>query len=181
MTELRVLIKEAADKCAAAWAENPNAKFAWTCHHEILCEALTEPAESRIKYILENKVESERVTRLNNFRPVRVALLPGVVKAGVDWDKARVDWDKARADWNKAQVDYDKAWADRNKARADYDKAGVDYDKAWADRNKARADYDKAGEDWVKAWTDYAAELTILHNTDWPDNTWNGKSIFKEE
>ena len=130
-------IKEAAINCRAAWAECPDAKFAWTCHHGILWEPLTEPAESRIKYILEEKYESEIVTRLNNFRPVRVALPPEVEKAGMDYLKAR-------ADAGKAWLHYQKVWEDLKKASADY-----------------------------------AAELTTLHNTDWPDNTWNGKSIFK--
>ena len=54
----------------AAWATHPNATEAWCCHHKILWEKLTEPAEVRLQYILDNKPEHELVVRLNNFRPV---------------------------------------------------------------------------------------------------------------
>ena len=64
-------IKKAADRCRAAFAVYPNATHAWCCHHEIFYEELIEPAENRIQFILKNKIESEQITRLNNFRPVQ--------------------------------------------------------------------------------------------------------------
>jgi hypothetical protein len=66
-------ISAAADLCRAAFKAFPNATHAWCCHHEVLCEPLTESFENRIDYILSDKAESERVVRLNNFRPVQDA------------------------------------------------------------------------------------------------------------
>ena len=56
--------------CREAWTAHPEATHAWCCHHEGLYEKLTEPAENRIAYILNNKAAREQVCRLNNFRPV---------------------------------------------------------------------------------------------------------------
>ena len=64
-------IEKSAENCRKAFAKYPDAKWAWCCHHEVFYEELTEPAESRIAYILTDKPESERVVRLNNFRPIR--------------------------------------------------------------------------------------------------------------
>ena len=100
--------------CRKAWKDNP-AKLAWCCHHTILIEPLTEPAENRIAHILSAKPLNEQAIRLKNFRPVRVTL-------PAELDKARAEWNKASAEWNK--------------------------------------------------------ELTALHAQDWPNNTWNGESIF---
>ena len=64
-------IEKSAENCRKAFAKYPDAKWAWCCHHKVFYEELTEPAESRIANILTDKPESERVVRLNNFRPVR--------------------------------------------------------------------------------------------------------------
>lgn len=158
--------------CQKAWADVPNAKFAWCCHHGIELERLTQPAQGRIYYIVRFKPSDEQEARLNNFRPV-ISQLPA-------------DYDKASADYDKASADYNKAWADYNKARADYYKArSVDYNKARADYYKAEADLEKARVDYGKARTDYKAranldkeEISRLHKLDVPNHTWNGVDIF---
>ncbi len=78
-------IEEAVTECRKAWGEfftenglSANALFfpdrtriqAWCLHHEVHHEALTEPIENRIRYILEEKRPSERVCRFRNLRPM---------------------------------------------------------------------------------------------------------------
>ena len=59
------------------------------------------------------------------------------------------------------------------------EKALADYYKAWDVYIKARADWNKTWADYEKALRENKEELIKLHNEDWPDNSWNGKSIFK--
>ena len=152
-------IKEELKACKKAFTSNPKAKFAWTCHHTVLIELLTEPYQNRIKYIMTGKPESERAVRLRNFRPVRIKLPARLIKAGAEYDKAR-------AEYNKTRAEYDKAGAELDKARAEYNKAWAEYNKAWAKWDKARAEYINKGK------------ATRDHDSDWPDNTWNGSNIF---
>src|SRR5260370_30063422 len=68
-------IKMAADRCRKAFKDAEYGSFVWCCHHTIRIEKLTElNAEVRIRYILMYKNESEKVVRLNNFRPVKSKL-----------------------------------------------------------------------------------------------------------
>ena len=62
-------IDEEAAACRAAWAAEPDAKYGAHIHHEGPCEALTEPIEARIAFILANKVPRERALRLRLMRP----------------------------------------------------------------------------------------------------------------
>jgi Fe-S cluster biosynthesis and repair protein YggX len=194
-------IEAAAKRCRAAFAKYPEAKFAWCCHHEEFCEPLTEPAENRIQFILKNKASSERVKRLNNFRPVR------------DYKKfqpALAEYEKVRqttlAEYEKvcqtAWAEYEKvcqtAWAEYEKVRqtalAEYEKvcqpALAEYEKvcqpALAEYEKvcqtALAEYEKVCQ---TAWAEYekvcqtaAKPLKKLYKQDVPSGTWNGRSIF---
>ena len=161
-------IKEELKACRKAFTSNPKAKFAWTCHHAVLVEFLTEPWQNRIKYIMTEKAESERAVRLRNFRPVRIELPAKLIKAGAEYDKAKAEWNKAWAEYDKAGAELGKAWAEYDKAGAEYGKAGAEYDKARAELEKAEADY----------FNSKATKATRDHDSDWPDNTWNGKDIF---
>jgi len=96
MTELKSAEQELSD-CKAAWSASPKAKFAWTCHHQILIEPLTEPYQNRIDYILSDKDNSEHAVRFRNFRPVRITLLPELDKAYAEWNKELTDLHKQ--DW----------------------------------------------------------------------------------
>ena len=126
-TELKSIEEEKQD-CIEAFKANPDTKFAWCCHHDVLIEALIEPWLNRVNYISSDKPKAEQASRFRSFRPVRVALTYQVVKA--------------MAECVKALAERDKAW--------------YVYDKVV---------------------TEYHSELTLLHNQDWPDNTWNGKQV----
>ena len=184
-------IEAAAKRCRAAFAKYPDAKFAWCCHHKWFSEPLTEPAENRIQFILKNKAQSERVTRLNNFRPVR------------DEKKFKPLYDKYEADCKPLNDKYeadcktlnDKYAADRKTL---YDKYEADCkpldDKYAADRKTLNDKYaadckpldDKYAADRKPLNDKYLADCKLLqkpllklYKQDVPLGTWNGKSIFK--
>ena len=104
-----------ASKCREAFEGVEVGAIVQHCHHERWLERLTEPAENRITFILENKAKDEQAERLRRFRPL----------ADADWQKADADWQKAYADWQKADADKQKAYADKQKADADKQKADV--------------------------------------------------------
>ena len=166
-------INEELKACKKAFTSNPEAEFAWTCHHAVLVEHLTEPYQNRIEYIMTEKPESERAVRLRNFRPVRIKLPARLIKAGVELDKARAEYVRAWAEYCKAWAEYDKAEAEWYKAWPEYNKAWDEYCKARAEYNKTRAEYGKAKAEYINKGKD-----TKDHDFDWPDNTWNGSNIF---
>ena len=114
-------IDGALKRCRAAFAKYPNAKWAWCCHHEVIAEQLSEPAETRIRYILENKPRSELVARFNNFRPVR------------DENKFK----PARAEYERVES---PAWAEYERvtspARAEYERVTS---QAWAEYERVKS------------------------------------------
>jgi hypothetical protein len=143
-------IKIEAAACRAAFANSNIGDAVWCLHHETLIETLTEPAESRIAYILSNKPEHERARRLREFRPV-VGPLPG-------------EYNTAWAAYSTARAAYDTAWAAYSTARAAYNTAWAAYSTAWVAYNTARAAY--------------APALEAQHRAECPDSTWNGRTIF---
>ena len=84
-------INRAAEECRKAFEGIEVGALVSHCHHEQWLERLTEPAENRIRFILENKSVREQAERLRRFRPF-------------DWEKADADWEKAYADWKKADA-----------------------------------------------------------------------------
>ena len=82
------------------------------CHHEVLCEMLTEPVENRIAYILTSKSDNPAL-RLRLMGPpiVDVAVL-----ADAEWRKAYAEWRKADAELSKADAELSKAYAELSKA-----------------------------------------------------------------
>ena len=70
MTLHLLSIDAEAAACRAAFAACPDAAHAAHVHHEEPCEALTEPIENRIAYILREKPEHERALRLRLMRPI---------------------------------------------------------------------------------------------------------------
>lgn len=64
---------------------------------------------------------------------------------------------------------------------ADCRKADADLNKTVADRGKTAADLNKAAADLRRVYADHSAELIAQYDHEWPDNTWNGKSIFPED
>ena len=90
-----------ASKCREAFEGVEVGAIVQHCHHERWLERLTEPAENRITFILENKAKDEQAERLRRFRPLADA---DKQKADADWQKAYADKQKAYADWQKADV-----------------------------------------------------------------------------
>ena len=185
MTLVLKSIEEEAADCRRAFEGVEIGGLVLHCHHEVLSERLSEPAEHRIAYILDYKLEHERALRLRLFRPVSL----DVINRNADWQKADADWQKADADWQKADADWQKANADWQKANADLQKANADRQKADADWQKADADWQKADADWQKAYADREkadadrqkadAELgTLVHFDVCKDCPWDGQTIF---
>ena len=71
--------------------------YYWHVHHEVLCEALTEPIQNRIDYIKSDKPASEVETRLRCMTPV---LHPGELPA--KWREAYAKLEEAGAKWREA-------------------------------------------------------------------------------
>jgi hypothetical protein len=155
--------------CRAAFLAYPDSKWVWCCHHEKHCEPLTDPAVNRIYFILLSKTSCEQAIRLHNFRPCKNAEAMAQAQKACDeavdlaikaYDKAAVQAKKA---YNETLVQADKVWHE----------AMVQADKTWLE---AVVQADKA---YNKAVTLANKALRVMHKKEWPDNTWNGKSIFK--
>lgn len=112
--ELGTVVEEAA-LCRAAFAGSSVGDWVLHCHHRVLVEQLTVPAENRIAYILAYKTNP--ALRLRLFRPLgkkfieaeefhaacvkRDLALAEWSKDGLAaWDKARIHWDLAFGDWD---------------------------------------------------------------------------------
>ena len=100
MLVLKSIEEEAAD-CRKAFEGVTVGTLVLHCHHEVLSEALSEPAEHRIAYILDHKPKDEQALRLRLFRPVS----QDVINRNADRQKAYADWQKAYADWQKVYAD----------------------------------------------------------------------------
>jgi hypothetical protein len=150
-------IKQEEKACRKAFADYPNATMAWCCHHDVWLEPLSEPAKNRINFILNYKNKSEQALRLRNFRPVKNA---AAVKPARDAYAAacKPAGDAYAAACNTARDAYDAAV----KAASDA------YDAAC---KPARDAYDAACKT-------ASAPLRKRHRAEWPNNSWNGKSIF---
>ena len=136
--------------------------LAWHVHHDKLCERLTEPIESRIECIRDNKPKNEIDTRLRLLKVVK--------------DQARAEraLKKYNAIRSKAGSDYNaiasKAWSEYNAIRS---KAQSKYD---AIVSKPRSEYDAIES---KAWSD--SGLDALHKKECKKCPWDGKTIFPKK
>ena len=111
-------IEAEAAACRKVWKDMPIGTMAWHCHHEVLSEALTEPAENRIAYILSDKPEQEQALRLRLFRPA-----PTLVTAWAEYERVKVT---ALAEYERVKV---TAWAE-------YERVKV---TAWAEYKRVKA------------------------------------------
>lgn len=68
--KLKTIEEEAAD-CRAAFEGSQIGDLVNFCHHQVIIENLSEPAEDRIAYILKDKSHWERALRLRLFRPIQ--------------------------------------------------------------------------------------------------------------
>jgi hypothetical protein len=98
-------IKQELAACRKAWAKNPDAQWAWCCHHSVLMEEVNgrKRAEERIRYILTDKNKAEQAARFRNFRPVTAGM------------QARIQANRAQDMINKAEAELDKAEAELDK------------------------------------------------------------------
>ena len=192
MTPLKSTADELAD-CRRAFEESPQAKLAWCLHHEVHVEPLTESWQNRINYIAKSKPEAERALRFRNFRPVRVELPAPVAaawaayyqagaalnQAGAALDQAGAAYYQARPAYCQAKAVYDQARLAYYQAKAVYDQAGAALNQARAAFNQARAAFNQARAALDQAQAALEPALPALHQLDWPDNSWNGRSIFE--
>ena len=153
---LKSIEEEAAD-CRIRCAHMEVGDLVLHCHHEILCEILTEPIENRIDYILKSK-EDNVALRLRLMGP---PIEDAAVHADAEWSKADAEWSKAdaelskaRAEWSKADVELSKAYAESSKAYAELSKADAEWWKAYAEWSKARPEFSKADAEWWKAYAE---------------------------
>ena len=88
--KLQSIAKEAA-ACRAAWAAKPKAKYGVHIHHETVVEALSEPIENRIAYILAEKPKKEQALRLRLMRPIAAGQFAEYerVTAQAEYDRVR--------------------------------------------------------------------------------------------
>ena len=93
-------------------------QYYWHIHHEILCEALTEPIQNRIDHIKKFKDPSEVETRLRCMTPV---LHPE--RLPVEWTDVFAKLDEARAKRDEARAKWDEAFAKLSEASAKWDEA----------------------------------------------------------
>ena len=151
-------IPEEAALCRNAWKDMPVGTMAWHCHHEVLSEALTEPAENRIAYILSDKPEQEQALRLRLFRPaptLATALAEYervVATAWAEYERVKVT---ALAEYKRVKV---TAWAE-------YERVKV---TAWAEYKRVKA----------PAWAEYKRVEAPEHAKCCPDCPWDGHTIF---
>jgi hypothetical protein len=160
MTLILKSVKEEAADCRVRCAGMKVGDLILHCHHEILCETLTESVENRIDYILRSKQDNVAL-RLRLMGP---PIEDAAVLADAELSKADAEWSKARAELSKACAEWSKADAEWSKARAEWSKACAEWSKADAEWSKARAE-------WSKAYEPHYVRL-------YPDSPWDGKTIF---
>ena len=91
MTLILKSVKEEAADCRVRCAGMKVGDLILHCHHEILCETLTESVENRIDYILRSKQDNVAL-RLRLMGP---PIEDAAVLADAEWSKARAEWSKA--------------------------------------------------------------------------------------
>ena len=98
MTLILKSVKEEAADCRVRCAGMKVGDLILHCHHEILCETLTESVENRIDYILRSKQDNVAL-RLRLMGP---PIEDAAVLADAELSKADAEWSKACAEWSKA-------------------------------------------------------------------------------
>ena len=171
-------IEEEATLCRAAFAGSKVGDMAWCVHHSMLCEPLTEPAESRIQYILAGKPEEERARRLHEMRPVKGKLPAELDAARAKLDAACDKWAAARAKLDAAYAELDAAYAELDATCAKLDAAGAKWYAARAKWNAACDKWNAACDKWNAACDKYKPVLEALHVVECPGSSWDGTSIF---
>ena len=155
-------------------------EYYWHVHHEVLCEALTEPIQNRISYIRSTKPKGEVETRLRCMTPV---LHPE--RLPVEWSEAYAKRREADAKRREADAKLSEAYAKRSEADAKWEEADAKWREAYAELEEAGAKWREADAKWSEAcakWSEAYAkclpQIEALHKKEHPDCPWDGKTIF---
>jgi hypothetical protein len=132
--------------------------YYWHVHHQVLCEALTEPIQNRIFYIKECKSPSEVETRLRCMTPV-------------------FHPERLPAKWREADAKWREAYAKREEADAKWEEADAKWREAYAE---AYAKWREADTKRRVAYAKCLPQIEKLHKQEHPDCPWDGKTIFPE-
>ncbi len=165
-------IEKEAAACRRANSKAKEGDLILHLHHEVLAEALSEPIDIRIAYVLSNKPKHQQALRLRLMRVVPKSVLNKFPKAyaergkadaewkravaerkkaDAEWEKADAEWKRADAEWEKADTEREKAVAERGKADAEWKRAVAEREKADTEREKADTEREKADAEWGKA------------------------------
>ena len=154
--------------------------WCWHVHHGdgLLLERLTEPYETRQKYIRENKPPQEVETRLRLFQPVR-----GKVTPPLYWWEANAKWEEAYAKWQEAHTKWQEAHTKWQEAHAKWQEAHAKWQEANAKWEEAHAKWQEAHTKWREAYAKWQADpswkaVEALHAAECPGCPWNGETIF---
>ena len=184
-----------ADEPVCPWKDVPAGALVWHFHHEkMLLEAAMEPLNMRAAFILSNKPEAERVTRLRLLRPVvHPEKMPAAVLAAyaarLQADTARLQahaaLSQAHAAWSQADAAWSQSHAAWSQAHAAWSQADAALSQAHAAWSQADAAWSQADEAWRKADAalssaiiDNHSAIEALHREECPDCPWDGQTIF---
>ncbi len=150
----------------------------WCVHHREHLESLTQSVSGRVSFIRDHKPPSEIETRLRNLAPVlHPENLPArFLKAHLAFRKADQAESKAYDALEKAQDLLDRTpchWKSREKREKAVKLLSQLDKKTYHARCKTQDSCERI------LWSQEKA-LAKQHNQEYPDNTWNGKSIFEE-
>ena len=163
-----------ADEPVCPWKDVPAGALVWHFHHEkMLLEAAMEPLNMRAAFILSNKPEAERVTRLRLLRPVvHPEKMPAAVLAAY---AARLQADTARLQAHAALSQAHAAWSQADAALSQAHAAWSQADAAWSQADEA---WRKADAALSSAIIDNHSAIEALHREECPDCPWDGQTIF---
>jgi hypothetical protein len=162
-------IRQEAAACRERWNGYDTGTFAAHVHHELDFEPLTQPAEKRIAFILNEKPEDERALRLRCFAPVDLAKFPKLRKSAAAWKKVDAAWHRAHAAWRKAEAKWERS-------NAKCDQAHAKCAQAHAKCAQAHAKWEQAAAALREICAAYPhAELCPLGS----DCPWDGETIFR--
>ena len=128
----------------------------WHVHHEVILEALTEPIENRMEFIMVHKPVDEQSLRLRLMKPVTGKVPDPVMVAG------------------KRVVEAANAL---NKSRMSYlyePTSDVLYSQLLADREV----FDHTNTDFIQVLAGHEEAIKALHAVECLDCPWDGHTIF---
>jgi hypothetical protein len=159
-------IEEELAACRAAFADLPNPTHVYCQWHNKRISAVTssEIPEERILFIGAHKLEIQRAVRFRNFRPVKSPLPQELVAAEATCQSA---WNVLIQKRNAFEA-----------ACFDASKSSLERGNYYSEHLQATRDLDFARDELRRILAEMSDTIALLHDADWPDNTWNGLDIF---